>query len=143
MTDEIRNSRKVAALIIRDMAARDNINIFVSGQSIPILQLLDDSVLMSSLLKIGLFSIGAQSFSDMSGESFGGRTKAEPMLHIPSAMVGIAFSYALRAMPSEPSKEHIRAESDRIEKVFGRVPLDPILMSEIAAMAREENNVRR
>lgn len=138
MKDQVRESRRVTALVIRDMAQRDPVRIAVSGRLIPVADLLGDPQVVGALLKIGLFSIGAQTFSDMRMESFGGRTEAQPMESVPAGLIGMAFSYALRVTKDGADKSDVRRHAKRIEKVFGPVPLDPILMSEIAALAREE-----
>lgn len=138
MRDQVRESRRVTALVIRDMATRDPIRIMVGGKPFPVPDLLGDPQVIGALLKIGLFSIGAQSFSDMRLDGFGGRTQAEPMENVPAALIGMAFSYALKSTKDETDKVELRKRARRIEKVFGPVPLDPILMSEIAALATKE-----
>lgn len=135
MRDQVRESRRVTARVISDMARRSSARIRIGERSFRIHELLDDPQLVGALLKIGLFSIGAQSFSDMKMEGFGGRTEPDPMIGIPAGLIGLAFCYALRVTGDGADKDDVRRQAKRIEKVFGPVPLDPILMSEIAALA--------
>lgn len=137
-TDPIRESRRITAEVIRDVARTSGRSITISGQEVPAHKLLGDATLVGALLKIGLFSVGAQPFSDMRLESFGGRTAGTPMPTVPTAMIAMSFGYALKV--GGKSKEEIVLWARRIEKRLGSIPLDPVLMSEIASLAAEEES---
>lgn len=124
--------------MIVEMANASQKTIRVNGTPLLVGQLLQDAQLIGALLKIGLFSVGAQSFSDMRMESFGGRTEAAPMKSVPVAMIGLAFSYALKVSPEK--KEDILKESRRLEYHFGPIPLDSILMSELASLTQSKDD---
>lgn len=137
-SDPVKESRRIAARVMIDMASQNGRTVSIEGKEIPIVKLMHDSQLIGAFLKIGLFSAGAQSFSDMRMQSFGGRTEAQPMESVPVSMIGFAFLYALQVSPKR--KEDILKEARRIEHYFGPVPLDSILMSELASLTRAEEN---
>lgn len=136
--DEIRQSRRMTASIMLELAEKNNVNISFDGHSVPARTWMSDSQLVGALLKIGLFSVGAQSFSDMKLASFGGRTAGTAMPAIPVAMVALSFHYALRVCDKD--KAAIMKHARRIERAFGPVNMDPILMSEIASLMNEKGD---
>lgn len=137
--DDVRFSRSIAAKAIMDIVrSRGNV-ILIGNERYPLIKMMDDQKLVISLMKMSMFFVGAQSFSDMTQQSFGGRTAPRPMKNIPVGMVGLAFDYTLKVMGKEVAKNDVIKQAVRIEKRFGKVPVDPILMSEISALAKEEN----
>lgn len=137
--DPVRESRRIAAEVVLEVVGKSDAVIHLDGRPVPVTALMTDQQIVSALMKIGLFSVGAQSFSDMRKASFGGRTAAPPMESVPVALITMAFSYAVKVIGKEATKETVRRDAARIERAFGAIPLDPMLMSEIAtAAARQE-----
>lgn len=135
--DDVRKDRKVVAMLLLDTARNISTSVMIGEKKLLLPQLMGDQQLMAALLKIGLFSAGAQSFSAFTLTDYGPRIQGDPMLHTPAGMIAMAFAYAARCFDGR-SKKEIVSHSRRIEKKFGQVPLDPILMGEISSLAQEK-----
>lgn len=136
LSDAARESRRLTAEVLLDVAKTKNKRITIGDGQSMLVNLFDDEALIGSLLKIALFSVGAQGFSDMTQASAGPRAKGAPLDVIPTGMIALSFGYAIQVTPEE--KTEILKHARRLERRFGPIPLDPHLMSEIASLAREQ-----
>ncbi len=136
--DPVRESRRVAAKVLMEVVRKSEAVLHLEGHPVPIHRLMGDQQVVAALMKIGLFSVGAQSFADMRMESFGGRTAAPPMASVPVSLIAMAFNYAMKVVGPEATKDSLRKDAAKIERAFGAISLDPILMSEISALATQQ-----
>lgn len=125
----IRESRKFAGEVLREIAATTQLHVATSAGPVPMSEMVNSQQLMANLLKMALFCGNMHQFADFASDG-------KKWRGVPVSLMGIFLKYVLEATPVDDDGNIDQNQLSKmifdIETVSGIIPVDPLLIAEIS-----------